>query len=62
MTPIENFECKVTGNARQQRRRLDTVTSAAVIQDDFLCLDLVDVDEYAAFTADSVGLKATHLL
>ena len=34
----ENFECKVTGDARQQRRRLDAVTSTAVVEDDFLRL------------------------
>ena len=34
----ENFEREVTGDARQQRRRLDLVTSAAVMEDDFLRL------------------------
>ena len=34
----ENFECKVTGDATQQRRWLDAVTSTAVIEDDFLRL------------------------
>ena len=34
----ENFERGVTGNARQQRRRLDAVTLAAVMEDDFLRL------------------------
>jgi len=34
----ENFERGVTGDARQQRRRLDAVTSAAVMEDDFLRL------------------------
>ena len=34
----ENFERGVTGDARQQRRRLDAVTSAAVMEDDFLGL------------------------
>ena len=34
----ENFERGITGDARQQRRRLDAVTSAAVMEDDFLRL------------------------
>ena len=34
----ENFEREVTGDARQQRRRLDAVTSAVVVEDDFLRL------------------------
>ena len=34
----ENFERGVTGDARQQRRQLDAVTSAAVMEDDFLRL------------------------
>ena len=37
----ENFECKVTGDAKQQRRRLDSVTSTAVVEDDFLRLERV---------------------
>ena len=34
----QNFEREVMGDARQQRRRLDAVTSAAIMKDDFLRL------------------------
>jgi len=38
----ENFQREVTGDVRQQRRLLDAVTSAAVIEDDFLRLGRIE--------------------
>ena len=51
----ENFECKVTGDAKQQRRRLDAVTSTAVVENDFLRLERVQrqiTDRYLAVYRD----------